>query len=109
MDKESETSKFFSSENDQLLFHGTRSTSVFGILSRGLLMPKHIEGLGVKRTDVGMLGYGLYFGNAACTSAFYAKPGSRQTRFMFLFDVSLGKTFQVKKKNYFYIKLENKF
>eukprot|EP01091_Cochliopodium_minus_P019674 TRINITY_DN834_c0_g1_i6.p1 TRINITY_DN834_c0_g1~~TRINITY_DN834_c0_g1_i6.p1 ORF type:complete len:818 (+),score=243.79 TRINITY_DN834_c0_g1_i6:198-2651(+) len=96
--KESEVSRYKSSfSNDQLLFHGTRPSSVFGILGRGLLMPKHIEGLGVQRTDVGMLGFGLYYGNAACTSAFYAKPGTRQTRFIFLADVSLGNVYKTSK------------
>ena len=33
--------------------------------------------MGVQRTDAGWLGNGIYFGDAACTSAFYTTPGRK--------------------------------
>ncbi|MGL5095845.1 MAG: hypothetical protein ACRDD1_09665, partial [Planctomycetia bacterium] len=45
-----------------------------------------------KRTDAGWLGHGIYFGDAACTSAFYTTPGrGRNTRLMAVCRVALGK------------------
>jgi poly [ADP-ribose] polymerase len=77
--------------NARLLFHGSAARNWVGILSRGLLMPKVVVTLGVQRTDAGWLGSGLYFGDAVCTSAAYAHPGSRKTRFISLARVALGK------------------
>jgi poly [ADP-ribose] polymerase len=37
------------------------------------------------------LGNGIYFGDAACTSAFYTTPGKKGTRFMAVARVALGK------------------
>ena len=47
--------------------------------------------LGVNRTDAGWLGNGIYFGDAACTSSFYATPGRKKTRFLAVTRVALGK------------------
>ncbi len=78
-------------DNQRLLFHGSRIRNWVGLLSRGILMPKIVVGMGVNRTDAGWLGHGIYFGDAACTSAFYTTPGKKGTRFMALARVALGK------------------
>jgi predicted DNA-binding WGR domain protein len=77
--------------NQRQLFHGSRIKNWVGILSRGILLPKIVVSLGVGRTDAGWLGNGIYFGDAACTSAFYTSPGKRNTRFMAVARVALGK------------------
>jgi poly [ADP-ribose] polymerase len=80
--------------NTRLLFHGSAVKNWVGILSRGLLLPKIVVSLGVKRTDAGWLGNGIYFGDAICTSAGYAHPGTRRTRFVTVASVALGKSKQ---------------
>lgn len=76
--------------NQQLLFHGSRISNFVGLLSRGLLMPKVVTGMGGARTDAGNLGNGIYFGDAACTSSHYTSAGHRGTRFMLVCRVALG-------------------
>lgn len=78
-------------KNHKLLFHGSAAKNWVGILSRGLLLPKIVVTLGVHRTDAGWLGSGIYFGDAACTSAGYAHPGKKNTRFIAIANVALGK------------------
>jgi poly [ADP-ribose] polymerase len=78
-------------DNQRHLFHGSRIKNWVGILSRGILMPKIVVSMGVQRTDAGWLGNGMYFGDAACTSAFYTTPGRKGTRFMAIARVALGK------------------
>lgn len=78
-------------DNQRLLFHGSRIQNWVGILSRGILLPKIVVSLGVNRTDAGWLGNGIYFGDAACTSLSYTSPGRKQTRFIALARVALGK------------------
>jgi poly [ADP-ribose] polymerase len=77
--------------NQKLLFHGSRVQNWVGILSRGILLPKIVVSMGVNRTDAGWLGHGIYFGDAACTSFFYATPGRQGTRFIAIARVALGK------------------
>jgi len=77
--------------NDRWLFHGSRIKNWVGLLSRGILMPKIVVSMGVNRTDAGWLGSGMYFGDAACTSAFYTTPGKKGTRLMAIARVALGK------------------
>lgn len=77
--------------NEKLLFHGSRIPNWVGILSRGILLPKIVVSMGVDRTDEGWLGSGIYFGDAACTSAMYTSAGSKGTRFMTVARVALGK------------------
>src|SRR5262249_11706386 len=77
--------------NQRLLFHGSRIPNWVGILTRGILLPKIVVSMGVNRTDEGWLGHGLYFGDAACTSAFYTTPGRKGTRLMAIARVALGK------------------
>jgi predicted DNA-binding WGR domain protein len=76
---------------ERLLFHGSRIKNWVGLLSRGILMPKIVVSMGVNRTDAGWLGNGIYFGDAACTSAFYTTPGKKGTRLMAIARVALGK------------------
>ncbi|KAH3762714.1 RNA ligase 2 [Pelomyxa schiedti] len=55
------------------LVHGTKPENTLGILSRGLLLPVMLtNSSGVKRTDFGYLGAGLYFGDTCAASAKYA-------------------------------------
>ncbi len=84
-------------EPQRMLFHGSRIGNWVGLLSRGLLMPKIVVSMGVHRTDPGWLGHGIYFGDASCTSAFYTTPGHKQTRFMGVFRVALGKAKEYRK------------
>jgi poly [ADP-ribose] polymerase len=86
--------------NQRLLFHGSRIQNWVGLLSRGIVLPKLAVKLGVNRTDAGWLGHGIYFGDAACTSAFYTSPGRRDTRFMALHTVALGKMMDYRKITY---------
>lgn len=81
---------FHSPGNERLLFHGSRISNWVGLLSRGLLMPKVVVSMGGGRTDVGMLGNGIYFGSAACTSAQYTTGGQKGSRFMLVCNVGLG-------------------
>ena len=77
--------------NQKLMFHGSAPKNWVGILSRGLLMPKTVVSLGVKRTDAGWLGNGIYFGDDPDTSLNYAASGKRGTSFMSVVKVALGK------------------
>ena len=86
--------------NEKLLFHGSRLSNWVGLLSRGILMPKLVVQMGVRRTDAGWLGHGIYFGDAACTSAFYAAPGRRGTKLLTVARVALGKKAEFKKITY---------
>ena len=86
--------------NERQLFHGSRIKNWVGILSRGILMPKIVVSMGVNRTDAGWLGNGMYFGDAACTASFYTTPGKKQTRFMAIARVALGKTMDFTKITY---------
>lgn len=77
--------------NQQKMFHGSSAKNWVGILSRGLLMPKIVVSLGVKRTDAGWLGNGIYFGDCASTSLNYAGCGRQVGRLMAIANVALGK------------------
>ena len=77
--------------NEKKLFHGSRISNWVGILSRGILLPKIVVSMGMDRTDEGWLGSGIYFGDAACTSAMYTSAGKKKTRFMAVARVALGK------------------
>lgn len=86
--------------NEKLLMHGSRAKNWVGLLSRGILMPKIVVSMGVNRTDAGWLGNGIYFGDAACTSLYYAHAGKRGTRFMGVARVALGKVKEYTKITY---------
>ena len=86
--------------NDKMLYHGSRIQNWVGLLTRGILMPKIAVSMGVNRTDAGWLGNGIYFGDAACTSAFYTTAGKKKTRFMAINRVGLGKAKEFTKITY---------
>ncbi|RYE90551.1 MAG: WGR domain-containing protein [Myxococcales bacterium] len=77
--------------NERQLFHGSRTRNWVGILTRGIVLPKIAVSLGVARTDAGWLGNGIYFGDTACTAAFYTTPGQGGSRFMAVSTVGLGR------------------
>jgi poly [ADP-ribose] polymerase len=87
--------------NTALLFHGTRSVNVSGILRKSLLLPKKLVGVVITGA---MFGPGQYYADDWKKSAGYTSlsgsywsGGSGKVRgrraFMFLVDVVLGKPF----------------
>ena len=88
-----ETDSFKSEFSPQkLLFHGSRISNWVGLLSRGVLMPKVIVRSGVKRTDAGLLGNGMYFASSASASAQYTTAGETGSQFMMACRVALGQS-----------------
>ncbi|XP_066225211.1 protein mono-ADP-ribosyltransferase PARP4 [Saccopteryx leptura] len=86
--------------NVKPLLHGSPVRSFVGILSRGLLLPKVVEDRGVKRTDIGNLGSGIYFSNSLSTSIKYSHPGQTDgTRLVVICDVALGKCMDLHKRD----------
>lgn len=78
--------------NVQVLFHGSKAGNVFGILTRGMLLPQLVtQKFGVARTNPGNLGAGLYFSDSANSSLRYALPTEAGSRFMLVCDVALGR------------------
>jgi hypothetical protein len=77
--------------NEHHLFHASRITNWVGILSRGLLLPAAVTKLGIRRTDFGWLGAGIYFGAEWDTSEQYCTPGAHGTGCMLVARVALGK------------------
>jgi len=80
-----------STKKKRLLFHGSRISNWVGILSRGMLMPHIVTQRGISRTDAGMLGTGIYFGDCSSTAAQYTTPGREGSRMMLICNVALGK------------------
>ncbi|CAF3751920.1 unnamed protein product [Rotaria sp. Silwood1] len=81
--------------NQRQLFHGSKYANFLGILSRGLAMPKLVvEELGVTRTDIGCLGYGLYFSDSASTSLKYTTASTTRSgrRLLCVCQVALGES-----------------
>jgi poly [ADP-ribose] polymerase 2/3/4 len=89
-----------SADNQRLLFHGSRIANWVGILSRGILLPKVAVSMGVRRTDAGWLGNGIYFGDAASTSCAYTSPGRKKTSLMAVARVALGRPKEYTKITY---------
>lgn len=77
--------------NHKLLFHGSGAHNWVGILSRGLMLPKMVTKLGVRRTDEGWLGHGIYFGDSIDTALNYASSGKLDSTFIAVARVALGK------------------
>jgi poly [ADP-ribose] polymerase len=87
-------------ENVKLLFHGSKVNNFLGILTRGLLLPKYIKSADsnqneyselLNRTDIGNLGYGVYFADNLLTSIKYTKASStKNTRLIAVCEVALG-------------------
>ncbi|CAF4031559.1 unnamed protein product [Rotaria sp. Silwood2] len=79
--------------NQKQLFHGSKYNNFLGILSRGLLLPKVVvDDLGVTRTDIGCLGYGIYFSDSTSTSLKYTTPSITRSgrRLLCISQVALG-------------------
>ncbi|KAH3765658.1 protein mono-ADP-ribosyltransferase PARP4 [Pelomyxa schiedti] len=84
----------FSSEmgNEMLLFHGSKIGNWLGILSRGLLLPQIVTSeYGVKRTNAGNMGAGLYFSDSPLVSLKYTTPSASGSRYLLICRVALGK------------------
>ncbi|XP_043747477.1 protein mono-ADP-ribosyltransferase PARP4 isoform X3 [Cervus elaphus] len=98
----SETTEFRSHiGNVRHLLHGSSVQSFMGILSRGLLLPKVVEDRGVKRTDIGNLGSGIYFSDSLSTSIKYSHPGQTDgTRLLVVCDVALGRCMDLHERNF---------
>ena len=75
----------------RLLVHSTRAEHVVGILTRGLQLPQFAQ---VERTDLGNLGAGIYFADAASVSAAYSRPSASGYRYMVACTVALGKVLE---------------
>ncbi len=86
--------------NEKMFYHGSRIQNWVGLMTRGILLPKIVVSMGVNRTDAGWLGNGIYFGDAACTAAFYTTPGKKKTRFMAIARVGMGKAKEFTKITY---------
>lgn len=91
--------KMYHDTNTALLFHGTRSVNVRGILESSLRLPRQLVGV---KTNGAMFGPGLYFaddfkksiGYTSHTGGIYSSGSggmSSRSPFMFLADVALGK------------------
>lgn len=102
--------KKYDVSNTGLLFHGTRTTCVTGILREGLRFPKELVGVS---TNGANFGPGHYWASDFKKSAGYTSlPGSywaggsggigNRKAFMFLADVSLGRA-HVASKSYGYV------
>lgn len=85
--------------NVRLLFHGSKVNNFLGILSRGLLIPKLVVNEAnseLARSDVGMLGYGIYFSDDINTSLKYTEPSRcANTRLVAVCEVALGECLPV--------------
>ncbi|XP_067947430.1 protein mono-ADP-ribosyltransferase PARP4-like [Watersipora subatra] len=78
----------------QLLYHSSSRENYLGILSRGLLLPKHVvEDFGGKRTDAGDLGNGIYFADDFRTSHRFSSCSSDNSRLMLVCEVVTGSCF----------------
>ena len=93
--------KAFQSTNTALLFHGTRSVNVSGILRESLRLPKQLVGVVITGA---MFGPGLYFADDWKKSAGYTSLANSywsggsgavkgRSAFMFAVDVVLGKPY----------------
>ncbi|XP_064627264.1 protein mono-ADP-ribosyltransferase PARP4-like isoform X2 [Lineus longissimus] len=82
--------------NKELLFHASGVHNFVGILSRGLLPPKVIvDDYGGTRSDIGMLGSGMYFSNSTTTSLKYSSPSKTlHSRMMAVSEVALGDVYK---------------
>jgi hypothetical protein len=89
INRESESNKFKSLHNRQLLWHGSRLTNFAGILSQGLrIAPPEAPSTGY------MFGKGVYFADMVSKSANYCfTSSSNPTGLMLLCDVALGDMF----------------
>lgn len=93
--------KKFQSTNTSLLFHGTRSVNVRGIMKESLRLPKQLVGVVITGA---MFGPGLYFaddwkksaGYTSLTNSYWSRGSggvANRGAFMFAADVVLGQPF----------------
>lgn len=91
--------KLWKDSNTALMFHGTRSVNVKGILTKSLLLPKQLVGVMITGA---MFGGGLYWaddwkksdGYTSRSGSYWSSGGggiSRRGAFMFAGDVACGK------------------
>ena len=75
----------------RLLYHGTKSSHLLGILNRGLLVPKRNDWDDrIKQTlPNGLLGFGIYFTDTAATALQYVDE-NESTAFLLIAQVALG-------------------
>ncbi|EGG19008.1 type A von Willebrand factor domain-containing protein [Cavenderia fasciculata] len=95
IERRDEENLTFKVQNVKTLYHGSRTSNILGILSRGLLTPKLSGSVaGAKRRDAGYLGAGIYFGTNANTSYQYCDTPviASPNRFMLMCRVALGST-----------------
>ncbi|XP_017213366.2 protein mono-ADP-ribosyltransferase PARP4 [Danio rerio] len=87
--------------NIKPLLHSTSPSSLVGILSRGLLLPRvGVELHGIERTDIGNLGGGIYFSDSLKTSVKYSKPSVTDgSRLLLVCEVALGRCKDLLKKD----------
>lgn len=87
-------------KNKTLLFHGTRTSNLIGILKNGLVVDP--TRLGIKVTITGkMFGMGLYFANSCTKSINYCAPDtSDDIACLFVAEVALGKILQKTNSDY---------
>ncbi|RXN37385.1 poly [ADP-ribose] polymerase 4 isoform X1 [Labeo rohita] len=87
--------------NIKPLLHSTSPSSLVGILSRGLLLPRvGVEQYGIERTDIGNLGGGIYFSDSLKTSVKYSKPSATDgSRLLLVCEVALGRCKDLLKKD----------
>lgn len=96
-----EDKKRFENSNTALLFHGTRSVNVRGIMKEALRMPKELVGVVITGA---MFGPGLYFADDWKKSAGYTSLNNSywsrgsgavagRGAFMFAMDVAIGRPF----------------
>lgn len=72
-------------------YHGSKAGRWMGILSRGILLPKVVQTMGVSRTDYGWLGSGCYYGSEADTPVQYTGPAKTGRRYLCVAEVAAGK------------------
>jgi hypothetical protein len=100
-DLSADDAKLFKDSHTTMLFHGTRSVNVRGILDKALMLPKQLVGVTITGA---MFGPGLYFaddwkksaGYTSLSGGYYSSgSGGVKGRgaFMFVADVALGLPF----------------
>lgn len=91
--------------NKKLLFHGTRSANVPGILSTNIKLPNQLKGVYITGA---MFGPGIYFADQSTKSSQYAcakfggKVNQYSTAFLFVSEVALGRIKEEKHANYYH-------
>ncbi|KAM9801744.1 protein mono-ADP-ribosyltransferase PARP4 isoform 3-T4 [Syngnathus typhle] len=87
--------------NVKSLLHSSGVSNFVGILSRGLLLPcVGVEDYGIKRTDAGSLGNGIYFSDSMSTCLKYSVPSVTDgSRLLLVCDVALGRCLQLHQRH----------